>query len=52
MPLFGNDFSAAWHWLNTPASALNNSRPIDLVTAAHIETVRDHLIRLEYGVYT
>lgn len=52
MPLFGNNFSAAWNWLNTPASALNNNRPIDLVTAGQIEIVRNHLVRLEYGVYT
>lgn len=52
MPLFGNNFSAAWYWFNTPAIALNNDRPVDLVTAGQIETVRDYLTRLEYGVYT
>jgi putative toxin-antitoxin system antitoxin component (TIGR02293 family) len=40
-------------WLERPALALDQRRPIDLLsTPAGIQTVEEHLTRLEYGVYT
>jgi putative toxin-antitoxin system antitoxin component (TIGR02293 family) len=40
-------------WLERPALALDQRRPIDLLsTPAGVESVEDHLTRLEYGVYT
>ncbi|HEY6579223.1 MAG TPA: antitoxin Xre/MbcA/ParS toxin-binding domain-containing protein [Rhizomicrobium sp.] len=43
----------AEEWLERPAMALNQRRPIDLLsTPAGIESLEQHLGRLEYGVYT
>jgi putative toxin-antitoxin system antitoxin component (TIGR02293 family) len=40
-------------WLERPAMALNQRRPIDLMsTPAGLESVKTLLGRLEYGVYT
>jgi putative toxin-antitoxin system antitoxin component (TIGR02293 family) len=40
-------------WLERPAMALEQRKPIDLLsTPAGVESVEDHLTRLEYGVYT
>jgi putative toxin-antitoxin system antitoxin component (TIGR02293 family) len=40
-------------WLDRPAMALDQRKPIDLLsTPAGVETVEQHLTRLEYGVYT
>ncbi len=40
-------------WLERPAMALNQQKPIDLLsTSAGIEAVEQHLTRVEYGVYT
>ena len=40
-------------WLDRPAMALDQRKPIDLLsTPAGVETVEDHLTRIEYGVYT
>lgn len=42
----------AERWLERPAMALDDRRPIDLLsTPAGLELVTDHLTRLEYGVY-
>jgi len=50
--LFGSQAKAE-EWLEQPAMALNRRKPIDLLsTPAGVETVEDHLTRLEYGVYT
>jgi putative toxin-antitoxin system antitoxin component (TIGR02293 family) len=50
--LFGSQ-EAAEQWLERPAMGLEQRRPIDLLsTPAGVETVEDHLARLEYGVYT
>jgi len=50
--LFGSQ-SDAEEWLERPAMALEQRRPIDLLsTPAGVESVEDHLTRLEYGVYT
>lgn len=44
---------AAEAWLLEPAFGLDNRRPIDLLaSAAGAEAVENHLMRLEYGVYT
>jgi putative toxin-antitoxin system antitoxin component (TIGR02293 family) len=50
--LFGSQADAE-NWLERPAMALEQRRPIDLLsTPAGVESVEDHLTRLEYGVYT
>jgi uncharacterized protein (DUF2384 family) len=52
MRVFGSDRLAAWIWFITPAIALDGRRPADLVAAGGAHVVREHLIRLEFGVYT
>ena len=52
MRVFGGDVSAALDWFNAPAIALGGVRPLDLVMQGHIKSLRDHLIRLEYCIYT
>src|SRR5665213_1344020 len=50
--LFGSQADAE-AWLESPAIALEQRKPIDLLsTPAGVESVEDHLTRLEYGVYT
>jgi putative toxin-antitoxin system antitoxin component (TIGR02293 family) len=50
--VFGSQTEAE-KWLERPAMALDRRKPIDLLsTPAGVETVEDHLTRLEYGVYT
>lgn len=50
--LFGSQAEAE-KWMEQPAMALDQRRPIDLLsTPAGVESVEDHLTRLEYGVYT
>ncbi len=50
--LFGSQVDAE-EWLERPAMALEQRKPIDLLsTPAGVESVEDHLTRLEYGVYT
>lgn len=50
--LFGSRAEAE-EWLERPAMALEQRRPIDLLsTPAGVEFVEEHLTRLEYGVYT
>lgn len=40
-------------WLEHPQPALDLRRPIDLLsTPAGLDSLQDHLTRLEYGVYT
>jgi putative toxin-antitoxin system antitoxin component (TIGR02293 family) len=40
-------------WLERPAMALDQRKPIDLLsTPAGVEAIEEHLTRLEYGVYT
>jgi putative toxin-antitoxin system antitoxin component (TIGR02293 family) len=49
--LFGSQAEAE-AWLERPAMALDQRRPIDLLsTPAGVETIEEHLTRLEYGVY-
>lgn len=49
---FGSQADAE-EWLERPAMALDQRRPIDLLsTPAGVESLEDHLVRLEYGVYT
>jgi putative toxin-antitoxin system antitoxin component (TIGR02293 family) len=50
--LFGSPEEAE-EWLERPAIALEQRKPIDLLsTRAGVDTLEDHLTRLEYGVYT
>jgi putative toxin-antitoxin system antitoxin component (TIGR02293 family) len=50
--LFGSQDEAE-EWMERPAMALDQRKPIDLLsTPAGIESVEEHLTRLEYGVYT
>lgn len=50
--LFGAQAEAE-AWLERPAMALDGRKPIDLLsTPAGVESVEDHLTRVEYGVYT
>lgn len=50
--VFGSQDEAE-QWLARPAMALDQRKPIDLLsTPAGVESVEDHLTRLEYGVYT
>jgi putative toxin-antitoxin system antitoxin component (TIGR02293 family) len=50
--LFGSQAEAE-DWLERPAMALDQRRPIDLLsTPAGVESLEEHLTRLEYGVYT
>jgi len=50
--VFG-DQTAAENWLAKPAMALDERRPIDLLSSpAGVEMVEQLLGRLEYGVYT
>lgn len=45
--------AAAEHWLSEPAIGLDGQRPIDLLSSSPgIESVKDLLQRIEYGVYT
>ncbi len=50
--LFGSQAEAE-EWMERPAMALDQRKPIDLLsTPAGVESIEDHLTRLEYGVYT
>jgi putative toxin-antitoxin system antitoxin component (TIGR02293 family) len=50
--VFGTQ-AAAEDWLNQPALALNDVRPLELLqTEQGAELVKDQLTRLEYGVYS
>jgi putative toxin-antitoxin system antitoxin component (TIGR02293 family) len=50
--IFGSQAEAE-EWLDRPAMALEQRKPIDLLsTPAGVESIEDHLTRLEYGVYT
>ncbi|HME72020.1 MAG TPA: antitoxin Xre/MbcA/ParS toxin-binding domain-containing protein [Myxococcota bacterium] len=50
--VFGSQAEAE-AWLDRPAMALDQRKPIDLLsTPAGVESVEEHLTRLEYGVYT
>jgi putative toxin-antitoxin system antitoxin component (TIGR02293 family) len=46
------DRAAADRWLHEPALALNGRKPIDLLsTRLGASLVKDHLTRMEFGVY-
>jgi putative toxin-antitoxin system antitoxin component (TIGR02293 family) len=39
-------------WLNAPIPALNNDKPIDLLSSnLGIDLVKEELLRIEYGIY-
>jgi putative toxin-antitoxin system antitoxin component (TIGR02293 family) len=43
----------AEEWLRRPVPGLSGRRPIELVTTPMgVKLVADHLVRVEYGVYT
>lgn len=49
--VFGSQDEAE-QWLERPAMGLDERRPIDLLSSpVGVETLEDHLTRLEYGVY-
>jgi putative toxin-antitoxin system antitoxin component (TIGR02293 family) len=50
--VFGSQQEAE-RWMDQPAMALNQHRPIDLLgTPAGVDALEDALRRMEYGVYT
>ena len=50
--VFGSQ-ARAKAWLEQPALALDNARPVDLLKIPQgADLVMDQLIRLEYGVYS
>lgn len=47
------DQESAEEWMMTPAMALDNRRPIDLLASVvGAEAVENHLTRMEYGAYS
>ncbi|MEO5975564.1 MAG: antitoxin Xre/MbcA/ParS toxin-binding domain-containing protein [Chryseolinea sp.] len=49
---FDNDQESFHAWLNAPVPALNNERPIGLLSSIlGIDLVKDELLRIEHGVY-
>lgn len=49
---FDNDEESFLTWLNASIPALNNEKPISLLSSnLGIELVRDELLRIEHGVY-
>lgn len=47
------DQKLAEAWLLEPAFGLNRRRPIDLLgSAAGTKAIEDHIVRMEYGVYS
>lgn len=49
---FDNDEDSFHAWLNTYVPALNNEKPLELLSSnLGIELVKDELLRIEHGVY-
>lgn len=49
---FDKDEESFHAWLNASVPALNNERPIDLLSSnLGIDLVKDELLRIEYGIY-
>jgi putative toxin-antitoxin system antitoxin component (TIGR02293 family) len=49
---FDADEESFHAWLSTPVPALNNERPIDLLSSnLGIDLVQDELLRIEHGIY-
>lgn len=49
---FDNDEESFLNWLNGPIPALNNEKPITLLSSnLGIDLVKDELLRIEHGVY-
>ena len=49
---FDNDEESFLTWLNASIPALNNEKPITLLSSnLGIELVKDELLRIEYGIY-
>lgn len=50
---FQGERDDAHRWLHTPAAALDEQKPIDvMINDAGVKAVEDLLIRLEHGVFT
>lgn len=51
--LFAGDEQSADEWLNKPAKALNNRKPIDMTNSdAELRLALDLIGRLQHGVFT
>src|SRR4051812_12260380 len=49
---FDNNKESFVSWLNSPIPALNNEKPIGLLSSnLGIDLVKEELLRIEYGVY-
>jgi len=49
---FENDKESFHTWLTTTVPALNNEKPIDLLSSnLGIDLVKDELLRIEHGIY-
>jgi putative toxin-antitoxin system antitoxin component (TIGR02293 family) len=49
---FDNNEESFAAWLNTPIPALNNEKPIELLSSnLGIDLVIEELLRIEYGIY-
>jgi putative toxin-antitoxin system antitoxin component (TIGR02293 family) len=49
---FDNDEESFLNWLNASIPALNNEKPITLLSSnLGIELVKDELLRIEHGIY-
>lgn len=49
---FDNDTKSFVTWLDMPVPALNNEKPIHLLSSGlGIDLVKEELLRIEYGVY-
>lgn len=49
---FDNNIASFISWLNSPIPALNNDKPIELLSSnLGIDLVKEELLRIEYGIY-
>mgnify|MGYP000353694700 FL=1 len=49
---FDNNSESFVTWLDSPIPALNNDKPIHLLSSSlGIDLVKEELLRIEYGVY-
>lgn len=49
---FDNQEESLMTWLNSPVPALNNEKPIDMLSSGFgIDLVKEELLRIEYGIY-
>lgn len=49
---FDNNEESFANWLNSPVPAINNEKPIGLLSSnLGIDLVKEELLRIEYGIY-